>query len=252
MGKAGPHNRRWVLRDRREVIDSWLVGWLWPGRIWNSRANLLLHQHLLRQLRHCHNPARAMVSTSGHIRRRYNPIVCQWRSCLLEGICRGNLPEYSAFNDRQPGWQHPWKGSIGEVSVYSTTLTAFQIQQHYNPLVLGSVTIDLMQGTNPTPLQTLTSTALDTGAYLWTVPALPGNNYQIRITLNQPAVPRHTSDDYFEIVLANHDYYVSPTGNDANSGKSVDQPMASIPAAPSGLCERPSARRRHPPCIGHL
>ena len=139
------------------------------------------------------------------------------------------------------GGVHPWKGSIGEVSVYSSALTAIQIQQHYNPRVLGTVTIDLMQGANPTPVQTLTTTAPDNGSYYWTVPGIPGNNYKIRITLNQPAATQDSSNDFFQIVPVGHDYYVNDgifqvgdvttaAGDDLNSGKSPDQPLASVAA----------------------
>ena len=48
--------------------------------------------------------------------------------------------------------------------------------------------------------------------------------------MNQPSAPRDLSDDFFQIVPLGHDYYVSPTGDDGNSGRSIDQPMASVPA----------------------
>ena len=81
------------------------------------------------------------------------------------------------------------------------------------------------------------------GSYLWTIPggATAGNQYLFRVTANSGSHPQDISDGNFLIAPSGSNYYVndnSPVGdqyttavgNDANSGKRPDQPMASLAA----------------------
>lgn len=79
------------------------------------------------------------------------------------------------------------------------------------------------------------------GAYNWTIPnnLTPGANYLVRATANDGSHPQGVSAGTFWIANAGHSYYVNDgdatndvfttaVGNNANSGKSPDQPMASM------------------------
>ena len=103
----------------------------------------------------------------------------------------------------------------------------------------GTVTIELLQ--SGASVATITATAPNNGSFAWTPPNLPGSNYQIRITANSAAAAVGVSESPFLIVPAGHDYYVNDNstvgdtlttavGDDANSGKTPDQPMNSLAA----------------------
>ena len=85
--------------------------------------------------------------------------------------------------------------------------------------------------------------AFGNGSYLWTVPATatPGNQYLMRVTANGGSNVSDLSDGDFLIAPNNNTYYVNDNstvgdqyttavGNNANSGKTPDQPMASLAA----------------------
>ena len=101
------------------------------------------------------------------------------------------------------------------------------------------VDIDLMESGNPDPVASIASGALNNDTFAWIIPGgIPlGNQYQIRVTVAaQQAVSQN-----FQIVNPGTNYYVndagtagdvftSAIGDNANSGKSPDAPMASLAA----------------------
>ena len=78
------------------------------------------------------------------------------------------------------------------------------------------------------------------GSYLWTATPETGDNTAlIQVTANHPASPTDTSDDAFLIANAGSDYFVNDReaaddeyttalGDNTNSGKNADAPMASL------------------------
>ncbi len=140
-----------------------------------------------------------------------------------------------------PNSGQSWKGGIDEVAVYDRALTANQVQEHYTHLIYESVDIELLQGSNPTPVATIAQATRNDGQFTWTVPNLIGSDYRLRVRANVLTSPQDTSDGTFLITNAGHDYYVNDgssqgdefttaAGSNANSGKSPDQPMASLTA----------------------
>ena len=97
-----------------------------------------------------------------------------------KSILCGHYEQHAAIDDRQSG-QHislervDWRG----VGLWYGPFTQASSQSLRSPGSLGSVTIDVMQGTNPTPVQTLTTIALDTGSYPWTVPFPLRQQFQV-------------------------------------------------------------------------
>ncbi len=101
------------------------------------------------------------------------------------------------------------------------------------------VDIDLMESGNPDPVASIASGTLNSDTFAWTIPSdiALGNQYQVRVTVAaQQAVSQS-----FQIVNPGTSYYVndagtagdvftSAAGNNANSGKSPDAPMASLTA----------------------
>lgn len=85
---------------------------------------------------------------------------------------------------------------------------------------------------------TTTAAAVDAngnGSFAWTIPndstlLTTGNTALIEVTANDASGATGVSNNPFLIANAGHDYYLSPTGNDSNSGKSADQPMFSLAA----------------------
>ena len=122
---------------------------------------------------------------------------------------------------------------------YNIALGDDRIAAHAASLDFGTAKIELIQGN--AVVQTIATAAPNGGRFIWTVPNLPANNYQIRVTANLPAAPNDASDDLFQIVPGGHDYYINDAstagdilttavGDNANSGKTPDAPMASISA----------------------
>ena len=87
-------------------------------------------------------------------------------------------------------------------------------------------------GSSWTPVATdLALDASGQGSYAWTAgPETAGNTALVRVRPTTGTQPQDTSDQGFLIANAGTDYYVAVTGDNAQSGKSPDQPMASLSA----------------------
>ncbi len=105
-----------------------------------------------------------------------------------------------------------------------------------------TVTIELLRASGGTPL-VITSSAPNTGSFVWTVPAnqTQANDYLIRITRNSGANAVGLSPSPFMITPPVNIFYVNDAtvtagdwttsaGNDANSGLSPAEPKASLAA----------------------
>jgi len=92
-------------------------------------------------------------------------------------------------------------------------------------------------------VQHLADHIVNNGSFAWVIPAnqLQANDYRIRIHANDGIMPQATTPETFLVANSGHDYYVNDqftagdvfttaVGNNANSGKSPDQPVASLPA----------------------
>ena len=73
--------------------------------------------------------------------------------------------------------------------------------------------------------------SLQNGNYTWTVPAnLPaGNDYQLQVVSDDVTGVQAISTPFL-VTNGGSNYYVATTGNNANSGKAPDQPIASLAA----------------------
>ena len=103
----------------------------------------------------------------------------------------------------------------------------------------GTVNIDLLQQGSGTPVLAIAAGAPNNGGFSWTVPnsLTPATNYIIRVTRNTTAATGSTG--LFTISGQTHIYYVNDgsfqagdlttaPGNDANTGLTPGDPMASI------------------------
>ncbi len=116
---------------------------------------------------------------------------------------------------------------------------------HVNPSSIAAPTVSLAVSTDSGQTwQPLASgVAMDSsgsGSYLWTPTAQTvGNTALIRVTADQGTKPQAVSTNPFLITNSGHDYYVNDeattgdvvttaVGNNANSGKTPDQPVASL------------------------
>ncbi len=111
-----------------------------------------------------------------------------------------------------------------------------------NPTVNLQVSPD--GGTTWTTIATnLSMDAFGRGSYIWTIPVAEtsGSNYLFRVTANEGTHPQGTSNQPFLITNNGLNYYVNDgsttgdiyttaMGNNANSGKTPDAPMASLEA----------------------
>src|SRR5205823_828945 len=70
------------------------------------------------------------------------------------------------------------------------------------------------------------------GSFTWHIPANQpaGNHYLRRVVATGATNVAGVSAAPFLITNNGHDYYISTTGNNANSGKAPDQPMADLAA----------------------
>ena len=106
-----------------------------------------------------------------------------------------------------------------------------------------TVKIDLLRDGDPNFEQHLAVDAVDNGSFTWIIPAnqLQANDYRVRIEANDGIMPQSTTPETFLITNSGHNYYVNDNstagdvlttavGNDASSGKSPSQPVASLPA----------------------
>jgi hypothetical protein len=138
-----------------------------------------------------------------------------------------------------------WRGLLDEVAIYPTALSAAQIAAHYQRgtrAVYGTVNIDLVLPGSNTPVMSVAQQAPNNGMFSWTVPAsIAEGNYQLRVQANEGNLPVDASDGSFVIANNGNQYYVNDAslagdvfttaiGNNANSGKSPSQPMASLAA----------------------
>ncbi len=134
-------------------------------------------------------------------------------------------------------------GSLDEAAVFNSVLPAARILDHYNHASFGTVNIDLLRDGDPRFVQHLAVDAVDNGLFNWTIPANQplANDYRIRIEASEGIMPQVTTPETFLITNSGHNYYVNDNstagdvfttavGNNANSGKSPDQPVASLPA----------------------
>jgi hypothetical protein len=71
---------------------------------------------------------------------------------------------------------------------------------------------------------------LGRGTFNWTVPNTPSTNVLIRVRSTNGTQPTDVSDAPFTINSLTHDFYIDPAGDNANSGRSPDAPMASLAA----------------------
>ena len=94
-------------------------------------------------------------------------------------------------------------------------------------------------GENWTPISGANAVPVDrwgNASFNWTIPsgAVESSNYRIRArAIGSAGIVEDTSDASFTVANNGPAYYLSPTGDNRNSGKQVDQPMRSL----SGLIE---------------
>ena len=132
-------------------------------------------------------------------------------------------------------------GRMDEAAFYDHALTPAELLDHYNHRLYGDVTIQL-ERVGSGQQQSIAASALNTGQFQWTVAAgQTEGQYRILVTANQGVHPSDISDAPFLIVNSGTDYYINDSsltndvfataaGNNFASGKSPDQPMASLPA----------------------
>jgi hypothetical protein len=115
-----------------------------------------------------------------------------------------------------------------------------------NGVAAPTVNLDLSADNGVTWTSLVTNVPLDrfgNGNYPWTIPANQplGSQYLIRVTSNDGSHPTALSSQPFLITINGHAYYVNDNsttgdvfttavGNNANSGKSPNQPMANLAA----------------------
>ena len=68
------------------------------------------------------------------------------------------------------------------------------------------------------------------GSHTWTADNVPTNDALMRVTPQDGSSPPDISDESFLITDAGTEYYISPTGDNAASGKDANAPMASLAA----------------------
>jgi parallel beta-helix repeat protein len=122
-----------------------------------------------------------------------------------------------------------------------------------NPTVNLDVSAD--NGATWTSVSTgLPMDAYGRGSYTWAVPSnqAPGNNYLMRVTATTGSQPSYVSAGNFLIAPSGNSYYINgnstvggeyttAVGNDLNSGKTPDQPMASLSALLAAYALQPGA-----------
>lgn len=155
---------------------------------------------------------------------------------------RVNLGNYGNTPDATPM-------PLPEVQVLSPAgLDKFQVGQTV-PITWRTVGVDVLAGTvnidldvGGASIMNIATGAPDNGSFAWTVPAAAlGGGYQIQVHVNDGAQPTGLSHDTFLVANNGHDYYINDSsttgdvftttaGNDANSGKTPDAPMATLRA----------------------
>ncbi|MGA2256316.1 MAG: right-handed parallel beta-helix repeat-containing protein, partial [Thermoguttaceae bacterium] len=116
-----------------------------------------------------------------------------------------------------------------------------------NPQGMASPTVNLEysadDGSTWTTIATgLTMDQYGQGSYDWSIPTTltPGSQYLVRVVSNNGLHAQGTSPSPFLIANNGHNYYVSAAGNNANSGKTPDQPMANLAALLAAYTFEPS------------
>ena len=160
---------------------------------------------------------------------------------------------------------YTWNGSLDEVALYGSALSAAQILQHYNAGVrpLTFVDVELVRDGDPNYSYLIADNAYNNGEVNWLIPgSIPEqSDYRIRVTRSDNGALVDLSNNTFSITPPISIYYVNlatdanftdnedPTaaGNDANSGLSPSSPKASIIRDSAGLRLGP---RRYD-CGGH-
>lgn len=138
-----------------------------------------------------------------------------------------------------------WVGDLDEVALFNQALTAEQIAEqskaHLSKVDVELLTLD--NNGNVTETQTLAQAIPDVESFTWSIPETgldTSLDYQIRITQHAGGAPSAVSET-FSIANAGDDYYINDgsmaddvyttaIGDDANTGKSADAPMASLNA----------------------
>ena len=138
-------------------------------------------------------------------------------------------------------------GSIDEVALFRRALGQTELEQLFrssqSSVTGGSVKIELLQGNGDSLVQVIGAAVDNSGEFEWDIPAtLPAaDDYRLRVTANSGTRPAGKSASYFRIVPAGDSYYVNDLsiqgdqyttapGNNDQSGKSPDRPMASLTA----------------------
>lgn len=138
-----------------------------------------------------------------------------------------------------------WRGGIDDVAIYDRPLTADQVLAHYQRgtrEVYGTVRIEAYRPSQPDVMHLISASTPADGQFSWTVPAsMTEGQYRLRITQQEGLRVWDESDREIQIVSSGNHYYVNDgslvgdvfttaAGNNSNTGKSPDQPMASLTA----------------------
>lgn len=155
------------------------------------------------------------------------------------GISHSTQP---LFIGMAPGGYH-WNGSLDEVAIYSGALAPDQVRSHFLSQTFGLVDIDLFRGDDAVPVLSIASGVPNNGQYLWEVPQslTEASDYQVRVKSRLSIQPEDRSDASFLVAGGGTDFYVNDgssagdvfttaIGDNAASGKSPAQPMASLGA----------------------
>lgn len=138
-----------------------------------------------------------------------------------------------------------WRGGIDEVAIYDRPLTASQILAHYQRgarEVYGNVKIEAYRPSQPDLMHLISASTPADGQFTWTVPSsMTEGQYRLRITQQESLQVSDETDGEIQIVSSGNHYHVNDgsltgdvfttaIGNNANSGKSPNEPMASLTA----------------------
>ena len=140
-----------------------------------------------------------------------------------------------------------WTGRLDEVAIYDQALSVEQILVHYQRSPHTYADVELINEATGTSVLQIEDNLLSGGITHWTVPAtIPADQqYRIRVTARDGSQPSDLSNEPFQIANDGNAYYVNiPTdsdlldneyttasGNNANTGKSPDAPMATLQAS---------------------
>ncbi len=148
----------------------------------------------------------------------------------FDGMCNQIGGGYTSGWPAGNGGAFAFNGEIDDVAIYDTALSAAQVQNHYQQQYYGTVNVNLVQG--GVTVASIAQGVSNTGTFAWTIPSDTPlrDDYQIEVQANESSQPVGYSSGVFSIANNGPDYYVSASGSNANSGKTPDQPMASLAA----------------------